>query len=80
VSVESGTVKYGHESRWTRTRESLRWRGPASVVKDTLILSSERMLHKGYTCKCSVETKSGRESQGTWREDELTGGKPPVVK
>jgi hypothetical protein len=24
--------------------------------------------------------KSGRESQGAWRQDELIGGKPPVVK
>jgi hypothetical protein len=23
---------------------------------------------------------SGRESQGAWRQDELIGGKPPVVK
>jgi hypothetical protein len=22
----------------------------------------------------------GRESQGAWRQDELIGGKPPVVK
>jgi hypothetical protein len=24
--------------------------------------------------------KSGRESQWAWRQDELIGGKPPVVK
>jgi hypothetical protein len=31
----------------------------------------------------SVELKekiSGREPQGAWRQDELIGGKPPVVK
>jgi hypothetical protein len=27
-SLESETVKYGHESHWTRTREWFRWRGP----------------------------------------------------
>jgi hypothetical protein len=40
------------------------------------------MLHKDYDCKCSVEKKKtdGRESQGIFHQDELTGGKPPVVK
>jgi hypothetical protein len=39
------------------------------------------MLHKDYDRKGSVaKTKSGRESQGAWRQDELIGGKPPVVK
>jgi hypothetical protein len=39
------------------------------------------MLHKDYDRNGSVETKiAGRESQGAWREDELIGGKPPVVK
>jgi hypothetical protein len=39
------------------------------------------MLHKGYDRNASVEKKkSRRESQGAWRQDELIGGKPPVVK
>jgi hypothetical protein len=40
------------------------------------------MLHKDYCLKDLVEKKkiSGRESQGAWRQDELIGGKPPVVK
>jgi hypothetical protein len=39
------------------------------------------MLDKSYDRKVSVEKKiAGRESQGAWRQDELTGGKPPVVK
>jgi hypothetical protein len=40
------------------------------------------MLHKDYYLKGSIEKKkiSGRESQGAWRQDELIGGKPPVVK
>jgi hypothetical protein len=29
-SLKSETVKYGHESQMTRTRERLRWRGPAA--------------------------------------------------
>jgi hypothetical protein len=39
------------------------------------------MLHEDYNRKCSIEKKNtGRESQGAWRQDELIGGKPPVVK
>jgi hypothetical protein len=33
-----------------------------------------------YDRKVSVEENSGRELQGVWRQDELIGGKPPVVK
>jgi hypothetical protein len=45
------------------------------------IIISQRMLHKDYYRKSSVERKiSGRGSQGAWREDEVIGGKPPVVK
>jgi hypothetical protein len=39
------------------------------------------MLHEGYESKYSVEKKNaGRESQGACRQDELIGGKTPVVK
>jgi hypothetical protein len=38
------------------------------------------MLHKDYDRKCSIEKNAGRESQGAWRQDEVIGGKPPVVK
>jgi hypothetical protein len=42
------------------------------------------MVHEDYDHydrKGSVEKKiSGRESQGAWHQDELIGGKPPVVK
>jgi hypothetical protein len=34
-----------HESRGSRTEERLRWRGPAAVVNDRPILSSERAPH-----------------------------------
>jgi hypothetical protein len=50
-----------------------------SNCKGNPILSSERMLHKDYDRRCSVEKKSDRESQGAWRQDKLIGGKPPVV-
>jgi hypothetical protein len=39
------------------------------------------MLHKDYNRKGSVDKKySGNEPQEAWRQDELIGGKPPVVK
>jgi hypothetical protein len=40
------------------------------------------MLHKDYGRKGSVakEKLSGRDPQGAWSQDELIGGKPPVVK
>jgi hypothetical protein len=31
-SLESETVKYGHESRWTRTQDWLLWREPPASV------------------------------------------------
>jgi hypothetical protein len=35
----------------------MRWRGPAAIVNGRPILSSERMLHKDYDQKRSVEKK-----------------------
>jgi hypothetical protein len=44
-SLECETVKYGHESRETRTREWLRWRVPSAIINDRPFLSSARALH-----------------------------------
>jgi hypothetical protein len=53
----------------------------SKIVNDRPILSSERMLHKDYDRKCSVEQKIiGRESKGVCSQEGLIGGKPPVVK
>jgi hypothetical protein len=39
------------------------------------------MLDKNYDHKGSVAKKiSGRDPQEAWCQDELIGGKPPVVK
>jgi hypothetical protein len=39
------------------------------------------MLHKNYDRKGSIaKKKSGRDPQEAWCEDELIGGKLPVVK
>jgi hypothetical protein len=40
-SLDSETVKYGHESHGTRTWEWLRWWGPADIVNDRPVLSSK---------------------------------------
>jgi hypothetical protein len=53
--LESESVKCGHESCGTRTWEWMRWRGPAAIVNDRPILSSERMLHNDYDHMCSIE-------------------------
>jgi hypothetical protein len=37
------------------------------------------MLHKDFDRKGSIENISDHESQGAWRQDELIGGKPPIV-
>jgi hypothetical protein len=44
-SLESETVKYGHERHETRTRELLRWREPVAIANDRPVLSSERAPH-----------------------------------
>jgi hypothetical protein len=57
------------------------WQRPNMFIRDKLILSSE-MLHKDHDRKGSVTKKkiSGLDRQGAWYQDELIGGKPPVVK
>jgi hypothetical protein len=44
-NLKSERVKYGHEPQGTRTRERLRWQGPAAYTKDRPVLSSERAPH-----------------------------------
>jgi hypothetical protein len=44
-SLQSVTVKYGHESHGTRTRKWLHWRGAAAIVNNRSVLSSERAPH-----------------------------------
>jgi hypothetical protein len=45
-SLKSETVKDGLKSEGTRTRERLRWQGPAAHKKDRPDLSSERAPYK----------------------------------
>jgi hypothetical protein len=45
-SLKSETVKYGREYQGIRTRERLRWQGPAACTKDRPVISLERAPHK----------------------------------
>jgi hypothetical protein len=45
-SLKSETVKYGRESQRTRTRERLRWQGPAACTNEGPVLSSERASYE----------------------------------
>jgi hypothetical protein len=50
-------------------------------IREKPMLSSEKMLHKDYDRKGSdTEKVSDREPQGAWRQHELIGGEPPVVR
>jgi hypothetical protein len=48
-SLKFERVKYGHEYHGTRIHEILRWRGPATYIKDRPVLSSERAHEKNKT-------------------------------
>jgi hypothetical protein len=37
------------------------------------------MLHKAYDCKVSVTKKMSHEPQEAWHQEELIGGKLPLV-
>jgi hypothetical protein len=51
------------------------WQSPSVFIGDKPILTSEMMLHKDYDSKGSAKKKTFLVSQ-----DELIGGKSPVVK
>jgi hypothetical protein len=53
-SLKFETVKYGHESQGTRTRERLCWRGPAAYTKDRPIISSDWAPHKNKTVNFKI--------------------------
>jgi hypothetical protein len=73
-SLKCETVKYGHESQRTRTRERLRWQGPAAGTNDRAVLSSERAPHKKQDCNCqTVINIRSRAPDGARHQDLLTG-------
>jgi hypothetical protein len=57
------------------------WQRPTLLIRDKPALHSESRLHKDYNRKgWTAKYVPGRDSQEAWRQDELTGGKLPVVK
>jgi hypothetical protein len=79
-SLESETVKCGHESCGPGTWEWVRWRGPAEIVNCKPILSSERKLHKDYDRRGLIEKKIWSWVSRGSAPRQLIGCKPPVVK
>jgi hypothetical protein len=67
-SLETERVEYCRESRETRTQELPRWRGPAVVVNDRSVLSSEIILHKDCGRRGSTK-ESCCKPQGFWHRD-----------
>jgi hypothetical protein len=51
-SFKSQRVKYGHESQGTRTRERLRWRGPAAYTKDIRVLVRRQGIPEKQDINC----------------------------
>jgi hypothetical protein len=45
-SLKGETVKYGRETQGARTKERLRWQGPAAYIKVRPVHSSERAPHQ----------------------------------
>jgi hypothetical protein len=78
-SLESETVKYGHESYGTRTRKWLRWRGPAAVVNDRPVLASERAPHINNPTTVRQWQRSGRKPQMGALFQDRPAGWPSVV-
>jgi hypothetical protein len=56
-SLESKTLKYSHEYRGIRTREWLRWRGPAAIVNDRPV-SSQRGRRTSANSQLSDSNKN----------------------
>jgi hypothetical protein len=65
-TLESEIVKCGHKSRGTRTRQWLRWRGPAAIVNGRPYLSSERASHicSWAADECLTPRQTGRLTAG----------------
>jgi hypothetical protein len=55
-SLNCESVKYGGDTQGARTKERLRWQGPAADIKVRPVLSSERAPHKrNRNCHTSNE-------------------------
>jgi hypothetical protein len=74
VQKEKFSITWYMCETYTSKRRSL-------FVREKPILSSERVLYKDCDSKGSdKKKKTGRDSQGAWRRDELIGIKAQSVK
>jgi hypothetical protein len=58
----------------------VRYKRPGLFIRDKPIFPSERILHKDKDRKGSVGKKVQSWVSTAWRQDELVGGKQPVIK
>jgi hypothetical protein len=73
-SLESETVKCGHEAHGIWTWEWLCWQGPAAILT-----TDPSSCQRG--CYVRIMTTTVQlKNQGACRQDELTGGKQLVIK
>jgi hypothetical protein len=56
--------------------EMYTWRKAKHIHK----IQTQLLVREEVTAGVQLKKKSGRGSQGAWRQDELIGGKSPVVK
>jgi hypothetical protein len=55
------TITFGHDSLGTRTRERLRFRGPAVTIKHRPVLSSERAPYNNNPATLTYNLKEKEE-------------------
>jgi hypothetical protein len=53
---------------------------PSIFITGKPISSPRRYYIKTMTARVQFKKISGLESQGVWHQDEVIGGRPPVVK
>jgi hypothetical protein len=53
-SLNSETVKYGHESQGTRTRKRLRWQGPAAYIQTHPLVREEASRKQDRNCQTVI--------------------------
>jgi hypothetical protein len=80
ASREGKSISHNHVDL-CYMRDTYTWKTRRLSVRDKPTLLSEKMLFMDYDRKGSVVKKiTGREPLGAWRQGELIGCKPPVVK
>jgi hypothetical protein len=69
-SLKSETVKYGCESKGTRTQERLRWQGPAAYKKSNPLVREGVPQKPDHNCRAVINIWSWAPD-GAWHQDLL---------